>query len=293
MSGRTLGIVGLGLIGGSVARALRSAGFADRVIGLDPDPAQLEAGLQLGVIDAGETAADEQLKAVDLILIAVPVAQTRTALQEIAPHLRQDAVITDVGSTKQSVLDAAAVLGDRQRRFVAGHPIAGTERSGVAAADAQLFQHRKVILTPTPDLDADALELVRAMWSACGAQVCEMPAAHHDEVLAATSHLPHVLAYALVDCLATMEDRREIFAYAAGGFRDFTRIASSSPRMWHDIVRANRGAILDAMDQFSVHLNQLRTAVAEDDSDAIFNCFERARLAREGFINLLEAQTRS
>lgn len=293
MSGRTLCIVGLGLIGGSVARAAREAGFADRLIGLDPDADQIQAGLQLGVIDAGGTEADGQIQAADLIVIAVPVAQTRTALQSIAPYLRQNAVITDVGSTKQSALAAASVLGEMQNRFVAGHPIAGTERSGVAAADARLFQQRRVILTPTADLQEDALELVRALWDACGAEVCEMPAAHHDEVLAATSHLPHVLAYALVDCLATMEDRREIFAYAAGGFRDFTRIASSSPRMWHDIVRANRGAVLEAMDQFSVHLNQLRTAVADDDSAAIFNCFERARLAREGFINLLEAKTRT
>lgn len=286
---KTLCVIGLGLIGGSVARAARASGLYQRILGVDADAEQIQTGIRLGVIDAGGTEPAAQLAEADLVLLAVPVAATGEALQAIAPHLRPLAVITDVGSTKQSVVVAAQVLGAAISRFVPGHPIAGTERSGVAAGSADLFRGRRVILTPLPETEAAALASVQALWAACGAAVCEMSPQHHDEVLAATSHLPHLLAYALVDCLATMEARREIFAYAAGGFRDFTRIASSSPRMWHDIVRANRPAVLDMLDQFTAHLQGLRDAVAEDDGDRIIASFSRARDARERFVQLVES----
>ena len=293
MSEATLCIVGLGLIGGSLAKAARAGGAVTRVVAVDPDPEQIRVGLELGVIDDGGVDASAWVGQADIVALAVPVARTAEVLAAIAPYLTATAVVTDVGSTKQSVVEVSSVLGAAQARFVPGHPIAGTERSGVASAIENLFQQRRVILTPLANTDAQALARVRALWSACGAQVCEMSPAHHDEVLAATSHLPHLLAYALVDCLAAMEDRREIFAYAAGGFRDFTRIASSSPQMWHDIVRANRGAVLEALDQFAAHLERLRTAVADDDGDTLLGSFQRARDAREGFLNLLEAQGRS
>lgn len=293
MSEATLCIVGLGLIGGSLAKAARAGGAVTRVVAVDPDSEQIRTGLDLGVIDAGGDDAASWIGEADVVALAVPVARTAEVFAMIAPHLKAEAVVTDVGSTKQSVVDASAALGSARCRFVPGHPIAGTERSGVAAAIENLFHQRRVILTPMVDTDPQALARVRALWGACGAQVCEMSPAHHDEVLAATSHLPHLLAYALVDCLASMEDRREIFAYAAGGFRDFTRIASSSPQMWHDIVRANRGAVLEALDQFAEHLDRLRTAVADDDGDTLLGSFQRARDAREGFLNLLEAQGRS
>ena len=293
MTEATLCIVGLGLIGGSLAKAARAGGAVSRVVAVDPDREQIRAGLELGVIDAGGTDAADWVGQADVVALAVPVARTAEVLEVIAPHLQDEAVVTDVGSSKQSVVDASAALGSARSRFVPGHPIAGTERSGVAAAIENLFQQRRVILTPMADTDPQALVRVRALWSACGAQVCEMSPAHHDEVLAATSHLPHLLAYALVDCLSAMEDRREIFAYAAGGFRDFTRIASSSPQMWHDIVRANRGAVLEALDQFAEHLDRLRTAIADDDGGTLLGSFQRARDAREGFLNLLEAQGRS
>ena len=289
MSSQTLCVIGLGLIGGSVARVARSSGLYQRILAVDADPEQVQAGIRLGVIDAGGAAPGEQLAEADLVVLAVPVAATAEALQAIAPHLRPDTVITDVGSTKQSVVAAAQALGAAITRFVPGHPIAGTERSGVAAGSAELFRGRRVILTPLPETEPAALARVQALWAACGASVCEMSPQHHDEVLAATSHLPHLLAYALVDCLATMEARREIFAYAAGGFRDFTRIASSSPRMWHDIVRANRPAVLDMLDQFCAHLQGLRDAVAEDDGDKIIASFSRARDARERFVQLVES----
>ena len=288
-SGKTLCVIGLGLIGGSVARAARASGLYSRILAVDADAEQIATGIGLGVIDAGGAEPAAQLAEADLVLLAVPVAATGDALLAIAPHLRADAVITDVGSTKQSVVAAAQVLGAAISRFVPGHPIAGTERSGVAAGSADLFLGRRVILTPLPETEAAALAGVQALWAACGASVCEMSPQHHDEVLAATSHLPHLLAYALVDCLATMEARREIFAYAAGGFRDFTRIASSSPRMWHDIVRANRPAVLEMLDQFTAHLQGLRDAVAEDDGNRIIASFSRARDARERFVQLVES----
>ena len=284
-----LAVVGIGLIGGSVARALREAGQVERISAYDTDAQQLEQALSLGVIDrAGHSVADAVSDA-DLVLLAVPVGAVGSVVAALMPALASGAVVTDVGSTKGSVIESViAVCGEWPQWFVPGHPIAGGERFGVAASRADLFRGRRVILTPGPAVES-AIERVRSAWQSCGATVVEMEPQHHDEVLAATSHLPHVLAYALVDCLAGMESEREIFAYAAGGFRDFTRIASSSPRMWHDIVRANRPAVLDMLDQFCAHLQGLRDAVAEDDGDKIIASFSRARDARERFVQLVES----
>jgi 3-phosphoshikimate 1-carboxyvinyltransferase len=262
---RRLALIGVGLIGGSLARALREAGAVGRIAGFDLDPEQTETALRLGFVD--ETAEDPAaaVAGADLVVIAVPVLAMDAVFDALLPSLAADAVVTDVGSTKGSVLAVARHrLGETYARFVAGHPIAGTEKGGALAARADLFRAHRVVLTPTAETDAGALRRVRGMWEAVGARVEVMDAAHHDEVFAATSHLPHVLAYTLVDLLESLETRRETFAYAAGGFRDFTRIAGSSPRMWHDVVRANRAALLPVLDQYLERLTALRGAIAED-----------------------------
>lgn len=284
-----IAIVGLGLIGGSFARALLRAGAVGEVVGYDRDPARAATALELGVITAAAESLADAVKDADVVLLSVPVLQTREVLTELASQLRADAILTDVGSTKRSVQqDVAAVFGGLPPRFVGGHPVAGIEKSGVEASFAELFQGRRCILTPHPAQDPQALAIVRALWEAAGSVVCEMSAEHHDEVLAATSHLPHVLAYALVDFLNTLDSSREIFAYAAGGFRDFTRIASSNPRMWHDITRANRESVLAALDGYLGELHKLRAAITEDDGPAILAIYTRARDARERYLELVE-----
>lgn len=281
-----LGVVGLGLIGGSFARALREALPGLHVTGHDADAAQLRRALELGVIDAEQTpqamAADR-----DLVLVAVPVSAVADAVAGVAVA-NPELAITDVGSVKQPILDALAGQGGLPTHYVPGHPIAGGERFGVEAADPRLFRGRRVILTPVAETAASAQAMVRGAWQAVGGVVELMGAEHHDEVLAATSHLPHLLAYGLVDCLAGMEDRRELFRYAAGGFRDFTRIASSSPGMWRDIIHANRAAVLAALGEFEQTLATLRGAIEADDEAALLATFTRARAARERFLELVE-----
>lgn len=281
---KRLAVIGVGLIGGSLARALREAGAVDEIIGAGRDPARLQQAIDLGVIDAHTTSTAEACADADMVVLAVPVGEMRAIFESLRPVLTDAMTITDVGSTKGNVLDAAsAVFGAVPPNFVPGHPIAGTEKSGVGASFAGLFKHRRVILTPTEWTSTDALQRVRAMWQAVGADVVETSVAHHDEVLAATSHLPHMLAYALVDTLARMNDSREIFDYAAGGFRDFTRIASSNPAMWHDICFANRDALLQMMQRFITDLEQLAAAIRAGDSDYLLQTFERAKQARDDF----------
>jgi prephenate dehydrogenase len=277
-------IVGVGLIGGSLARALKAAGAVGEVIGYGRDPAQLQLAQELGVIDRAETDIAAALQGADVVLVAVPVGAMEGVLRAMAPHLAADTIVTDVGSTKGSVVAAAQrVFGAVPARFVPGHPIADTEQSGVAASFAELYHKRRVILTPLAHTDAAAVATVRALWQAAGAEVVEMEVRHHDEVLAATSHLPHVLAYTLVDTLARMEEHTEIFRYAAGGFRDFTRIASSDPRMWHDICLANRDAILKVMDRYAADLAEVRGAIERGDGAALLATFGRAKKARDEF----------
>lgn len=284
-----LAIVGLGLIGGSFARALLRAGAVGEVRGYDADALRCARARELGVIHIAATSVAEAVSGADVVVVSVPVLQTREALTAIRLHLKSDAIVTDVGSTKLSVLeDVRAAFGALPPRFVGGHPVAGNEKSGVEASFAELFQGRRCILTPHEQQDAQALATVRALWEAAGSTVCEMSAQHHDEVLAATSHLPHVLAFALVDYLNTLDARREIFAYAAGGFRDFTRIASSSPKMWHDITRANRESVLQALDGYLEELHKLRGAIDTDDGAAILDIYTRARDARERYLELVE-----
>ncbi len=284
-------IVGLGLIGGSLAAALRASGHEGSVLGCDPDESELALGIEKGLIDGGDTRLAPLVEGASLIVLAVPVLAMVSVMRELAGCLDRAAkhvVITDVGSTKGAIRDGAiAAFGKLPPRLVLGHPIAGSEKSGVAAANPRLFARHKVILTPDATTDRDALARVYRLWQACGAEVLEMSVEHHDQVLAHTSHLPHLLAFSLVDTLARQDDRLEIFRYAAGGFRDFTRIAGSDPGMWRDIFIANREAVLASLDDFEVGVARLRHAVEAGDGDAMLAIFDRASHARHYFESLL------
>ncbi|MGH8443033.1 MAG: prephenate dehydrogenase [Nevskiaceae bacterium] len=289
MNRPALAVIGLGLIGGSLARALRSAGAVRRVFAFDVDERQRRLALELGVADEAPTSATAAVAHADMVVLAVPVLQTQEALRSCLPGLKPGAVVTDVGSTKQSVLaDVAAACGTVPPWFVAGHPIAGTEKSGVANAVADLFHNRRVILTPHPAQDAAALGRVAELWAAAGARVVHMDPARHDAVFAATSHLPHLLAYSFVDMLARLDARDEIFPNAGGGFRDFTRIASSSPEMWHDILRANAGPVARLLERQIGELGDVLGLMRAERWDEIRALFERARAARERHLAQIE-----
>jgi prephenate dehydrogenase len=284
-----LAVIGLGLIGGSLARALRSAGAVGGVSGFDTDARQRSLAVELGVVEQAPDSPAAAVARADLVVLAVPVLRTAEALRAVLPALPPGAVVTDVGSTKQSVLaDVAAACGRLPGWFVAGHPIAGTEKSGVVHAAADLFHNRRVILTPHAEQDAAALQRVAAMWSAAGARVVHMDPVRHDAVFAATSHLPHVLAYSFVDMLARLDTGHEIFPNAGGGFRDFTRIASSSPEMWHDIVRANAGPVTQLLERQIGELGEVLALMRAGRWDEVRERFERARAARERHLAQIE-----
>ena len=275
-------VIGVGLIGGSLARALREAGAVGEVIGAGRNEENLRAAIRLGVVDRYYTDPVDAVAGADVVVMAVPLRAMEPVLRAIAPHLAPGCVVTDVGSAKGSVVaDVERVYGYMSPNFVPGHPIAGTEKSGVEASFATLFHGRRVILTPVAGTTAVAHHLVRRMWELTGAEVVDMDVRHHDAVLAATSHLPHMLAYTLVDTLTRLDDRAEIFRYAAGGFRDFTRIASSDPRMWHDICVANREQLLKMIELFGADLERLAAAIRNDDRAAVLATFERAKTARD------------
>lgn len=281
---RRLCIIGVGLIGGSLARALRAAGAVGEVVGSSRRAGHLQQAVKLGVIDRYDTDPGKAVQEADMVLVCVPLGAMQSVFRAIKDSIAPGAVVSDVGSAKACVLeDVKAVFGEVPSWFVPGHPIAGTERSGVEASFAELYQGRRVILTPAAQTDAEATRRVRAMWQAAGAVVDEMDVVHHDEVLAATSHLPHVLAFTLVESLARMSEQREIFEYAAGGFRDFTRIASSDPVMWRDICLANRDAILAMVAHFGEDLGVLTTAIRERDEARILQIFQDAKTARDTF----------
>jgi prephenate dehydrogenase len=284
-----LAVIGLGLIGGSLARDLRASGFAKSIAGFDLDAGQVDAALQLGVIDtAGRTAAEAVTDA-DMVVVAVPVLHTADALRELLPGLSQGATVTDVGSTKQSVLrDIGRVCGALPPWFVAGHPIAGTEKSGVANSLTGLFKGHRVILTPHAAQDAQAQARVAAMWQSAGARVVQMNPDQHDQIFAATSHLPHLLAYSYVDMLDRLDAQHEIFPNAGGGFRDFTRIASSSPQMWHDVVRANKDSVSTLLGKQIDELQILRQMIEQERWDEVYQLFRRARAARERYLAKIE-----
>jgi len=288
---RTLVIAGLGLMGGSLARALRKSGFCDRFVGYGPREPSLKRGVELGVIDSYTLDLEEALAQADLFVLCGPTLSAAELLEKVLPLMAasgSNTIVTDVASVKGNLHRAALEIhGAMPARLVLGHPIAGSERSGVEASSAELFAHHRVILTPVEGNDGDAVSTVSAMWESAGAEVVQMSVARHDAVLAATSHLPHMLAYSLVDALASDADSDEIFRCAAGGFRDFTRIASSDPTMWRDIALANRDAVLSAIDDFSHHLSCLREAVAAENGEQLFDTFTRAKTARDEFAAIL------
>jgi prephenate dehydrogenase len=282
---RRLTVIGVGLIGGSLACALRRAGLVDEIVGCGRGRENLERAVALGVIDRFTHDAGEAVEGADVVFLAMPLGAMRDTLATIKDHVAAEAVITDGGSAKGSVVaDCRAVFGRIPSGFVPGHPIAGTEKSGVEAAFAELYYNRRVILTPLPETDAAAVDRVTAMWRACGAEVHCMSVEHHDEVLAATSHLPHMLAFGLVDALSRMKENDEIFRYAAGGFRDFTRIASSNPVMWRDICIANREALSQMLARFAEEMTDLAGTIGRGDGDHLLEIFQRAKAARDRLV---------
>ncbi len=275
-------LIGVGLINGSLARDLKTLGLARVVAGIGRDRQRLEGARSLGVIDEYSLLQDADVSDADAIVIGVPVARTADSLAAIRSSLSVDTLLTDVGSTKCSVIQAAReVFGEVPSRFVPGHPVAGSEQSGYEHAQESLFRGRKVILTPVEHTDAQALQDIRQMWQATGASVDEMSAQAHDMILSATSHLPHMVAYALVHYLGGRPDADHVFDYAAAGFYDFTRIASSSPDMWTDICVANRDELLRSLDGFAGLLQELRAMISQGDEQALHTILGQAKHLRD------------
>ena len=280
-----LAIIGVGLIGSSLALALKQAGKVGEVVGFGRNRDNLQTGIDLGVLDRFEDSIAATVAAADMVVVAVPLGAMQSVFAELATSVRADTIITDVGSSKRSVVDAAkAELGELMSRFVPGHPIAGAEKSGVEAGYAELYQGRRVILTPSSETDADATAGVDAMWRDCGASIEYLGIEHHDKVLAATSHLPHMLAYALVHHLSNLNEHEEIFRYSAGGFRDFTRIASSDPVMWRDVCLANSKPLVELIEQYQQELDRVATAIRANDGDELLRLFGRAKSERDSLI---------
>ncbi|HBA09338.1 MAG TPA: prephenate dehydrogenase/arogenate dehydrogenase family protein [Methylotenera mobilis] len=286
---KKLVIFGVGLIGGSVASALKKAGSSAEIVGVGRSSESLQTAIDLNVIDTASSNIAEALLHADIVLIAAPVAQTPLILNAIKPHLHADTVVTDAGSTKGDVLACAQeILGAQFTQFVGGHPIAGAEKSGVTAATADLYINKNVVLTPTLDTNQNAVQRVRELWQNCGANVTEMPAETHDGIFAAVSHLPHLLAFALVDDIASRANAEQLFGFAASGFRDFTRIAGSHPEMWRDISLANKTALLNEITAYQDELSRLKQMLEHDDGDALHALFERASTARNNWAKLKE-----
>lgn len=281
-------IIGVGLIGGSLAIALRNAGVAKNIIGCGRSEANLKKAVELGVIDGYTRDVAKAVQAADMVFVAVPLGAMKTVFEQMKETLPVKAIVTDGGSAKACVVeDWVSVFGD-DRQFVAGHPIAGTENSGVEAALPDLYRNRRIIVTPTETTDSANLKQVVAMWEACGAEISKMSVSHHDQVLAATSHLPHVLAFGLVETLDRLEEHTEIFKYAAGGFRDFSRIASSNPVMWRDICLSNADALKPILDNFIAELQQLSVVIENQDGQRLLEVFNNAKQARDSYIDGLE-----
>lgn len=281
-------VCGVGLIGGSFALAQKSALATRRVVGMGRTLAPLEQALQLGVIDEIANDWGDALEGADLVLLGMPVGQMPAVMAALAPHLGPETLVTDGGSTKSDVVAAArGALGAKIKQFVPGHPIAGAEKSGVGAAAAELYRNKRVVLTPLVENQPAAVARVRAAWEICGARVSELTPEEHDRVFAAVSHLPHLLAFALVHDLSRRDNADQLFGFAAGGFRDFTRIASSHPEMWRDICVANRHALLPELDAYMVELMRTRVLLAGADATGLETMFSAARTRRDAWLDSL------
>ncbi len=281
---RQLAVCGVGLIGGSFALALREAGAVERIVGMGRSAAALERARELGVIDRVAVDWPSALQGTDFVLVAAPVGQMDGIFAAMAPHLQAGTVVTDAGSTKKDVIEAVYRHLDRHLgEAVPSHPIAGAEKSGVDAAFPTLYRGRKVVVTPLPENAPAAVERVRAAWGACGAVLEEMTPQEHDRVFAAVSHLPHLLAFGLVHDLAGRANSKQLFSFAASGFRDFTRIAGSHPEMWRDICMANRQALLGELDAYLAELAYLRALLMAGKGDDLEALFQTAREARNAW----------
>jgi prephenate dehydrogenase len=281
-------IFGVGLIGGSVALALKKTGVAPKIVGVGRNIENLQTAINLGVIDEAEADIAKAVGDANLVLIATPVAQTQKILEAIIPHLSQSTVVTDAGSTKSDIAQYVMNASKRAKNpehflshFVGGHPIAGAEKSGVTAAKEDLFIGKNVVLTPNEKTSLEAIKLVRELWQTTGANVSEMTAQTHDQIFAAVSHLPHLLAFALVNNLANRPNAKQLFNFAASGFRDFTRIAGSSPEMWRDISLANKTALLNELEAYQAEISALHNLLKNEDSQGLQAMFEQASQARQ------------
>ena len=280
-----LAIIGVGLIGGSLSLALKDAGAVGKVIGCGRGKPNLEKALELGVVDCYSRDPLEAVKDADVVFLATPVKTLATVTKEILPGLKPGAIVTDGGSVKGEVVKVIEPLMPEGIHFVPGHPIAGTERSGAEAAFPTLYRGKRCILTPTENTDPAALELVQKMWQLAGSHVTKMPLEKHDKILAAISHLPHMVAYSLVNSVGSYDHYEEnILEYSAGGFRDFTRIASSDPAMWRDIAETNREALLEMMGQFETFFAELKEDIAEGSGEKLFEFFLRSKQLRDGIL---------
>jgi len=283
-------IFGVGLIGGSVALALKKTGLAPKIVGVGRNIENLQTAINLGVIDEAEADIAKAVGDANLVLIATPVAQTQKILEAIIPHLSQSTVVTDAGSTKSDIAQYVMNASKRAKnpehflsQFVGGHPIAGAEKSGVTAAKEDLFIGKNVVLTPNEKTSLEAIKLVRELWQTTGANVSEMTAQTHDQIFAAVSHLPHLLAFALVNNLANRPNAKQLFNFAASGFRDFTRIAGSSPEMWRDISLANKTALLNELEAYQAEISALHNLLKNEDSQGLQAMFEQASQARQAW----------
>ena len=280
---RRLTIIGVGLIGGSLARVCRKKGLADELVGVGRGRKNLELAVELGVIDRWSHQVEEGVDGADGVVLATPMGTIIPLAERMAPHIEAGCLVTDVGSTKASVVEPLERLLQPSAAFVGGHPIAGTEKSGVEASFEGLFEGFRCILTPTDRTDTEALARVQSLWEACGMSVVCMGPDTHDTLMAGVSHLPHMVAYALIHTVTGLSyNDHNAVAYSAGGFRDFTRIAASDPTMWRDICLANREPLLAMIDRFSGSLAELREAIEGADGEALQELFAAARRIREG-----------
>lgn len=283
---KTVAVIGVGLIGGSLASGLRKSKWCENIIGIDADMDAIKAARQLNVIDHGYHSASQCEQVPDVVVIAVPVMKVGAVCAQIEQWFESAGAITDVASTKQSVIDDVKEVfnGQLPNNFVPGHPIAGLEKSGVRASRHDLFEGRKVILTPCENTSSESINLVKSMWEQVGANTETMSAQMHDKILASTSHLPHALAYSLVHCLARQSHTEEIFRYAAGGFADFSRIASSDPVLWKEICLANRNELVSAIEHFEGCLKDLHASLLNNDGDRLQEIFDDAKTTRDRFV---------
>ena len=279
-------VIGVGLIGGSFSLALKEKKLCRHVVGIGRSAANLKLALERGIIDSIETDADAAARGADLVLVATPVAQFPAVMRAVEKSLKPGAIVTDAGSTKRDVVATArAALGAKIAQFVPAHPIAGAEHSGAAAANPELFRGRRVVIAPLEENSERDIEAVSALWAAAGARVSRMTPQEHDEVFAAVSHLPHLLAFALVSDVSKRPNSAQLFGYAAGGFRDFTRIASSHPEMWRDICMANRDRLLHELHLYEEKLKAIGQMLEASDAPALEKLFAEARAAREKWLS--------